>query len=87
MKFTYLLFIPGWSLLACGVKLGTDVANRTVMYLFDSGRETLQQQILNKINNDYADQLNYFNWGMLVFGLWLCIYLFWWIFFYEPKTT
>lgn len=80
IRFIYFLFIIGWSLLGCSFKFGNDLANRTTMFYTENTNSQLQNEIIYKINDNYTSQVIFFEWGIAVFCLWLCLYLTWWIF-------
>jgi hypothetical protein len=80
MRLSYLLFIPGWASLGLSFQSGNSIANRSIMFFLESNNSELVNKILYKINDDYREQLTYFYIGLFIFGVWLCTYLFWWIF-------
>lgn len=42
--------------------------------------------ILEKCNGRLADQIRYFQYSLFAFGLWLALYLLWWIFVDIPPV-
>jgi len=53
---------------------------------FYSENNTQLERIFSETNSDYAKQLKYFKYALLVFGIWLVAYLDWWVFLYVlPK--
>ena len=41
--------------------------------------------IAANINSYASDQIFFLEFGLSVFGLWLTIYLLWWVFWFAPK--
>ena len=76
VKPVYLvLFIPGWYFLVNTIRFGDIITRRGIAATFDSAPI---EEIQNKMNQDFADQLDNFNRGLVCFGIWLILYLLWW---------
>jgi hypothetical protein len=76
-KLIYLVFIPGWIYLALAINAGNIIVRRSMMATLNPARISF---IIEKINDDYAQQLNDFNMALIFFGIWLLLYLIWWVF-------
>lgn len=77
IRFTYLLFAFGWAFLARSIYFGTQVQQVRLAFLFT---KTPKFPALRKaLNLDLLRQVRSLEYGLLVFGLWLAIYLIWWI--------
>lgn len=81
----YLLFIPGWMLVAVSVYFGNKVSRRHTAATFAQNRRRLLE-IGSLMNQDFDWQLSLFNWGLIVFAIWLLIYLIWWVRTDMPVT-
>jgi len=84
IRSMYLLFMPGWLFLVFSMYQGNLVARRYMAAALTSNLETLQG-IGTMVQIDFASQLSMFQIGLAFFILWLLIYLFWWIYYYESK--
>ncbi|HVE59840.1 MAG TPA: hypothetical protein VNB22_23710, partial [Pyrinomonadaceae bacterium] len=84
IRSMYLLFMPGWLFLVFSMYQGNLVARRYMAAALTSKLEILQE-IGAAVNIDFASQLTMFQIGLAFFILWLLIYLFWWIYYYESK--
>jgi hypothetical protein len=75
-KLIYLLFVPGWVFLGLSINSGDMTAREgMVAYLHPEAFE----QVVQKMNDSYANQLDSFKYGLIFFGSWLGSYLFWWL--------
>ncbi len=82
----YLLFIPGWTFLGVSISYGDKVTRRLAAAAFTEDRTALGQ-IAAAMNSDYAAQRGWFYLALLIFGLWLALFLLWWVFAkFEPKS-
>lgn len=78
-RYMYLLFIPGWVFLSLSIYKGSQISLRTAAAAFKQENREILLEIGYKINTALSSQLAFFKWGLLFFGLWLCMYLIWWI--------
>jgi hypothetical protein len=78
-KTFYLLFIPGWILLFCSVYQGNQIKRRIIAAHYAKDEKILKQ-INEAVNNDFDTQLTCFQIGIFIFGVWLILYLLWWMF-------
>jgi hypothetical protein len=84
-KLIYLLFIPGWVFLALSIKCNDTITRRGIAATIDPNRIP---SIVDKMNDEFALQLKDFNIALYLFGLWLLLFLLWWIskdFFIKPN--
>lgn len=86
-KLAYLLFGVGWILIGISIYNGRNITNsKMAAVLFDQKEENLKK-ILKNVNRYYSRQLCFFYWSLSVFGLWLILYLMWWIFGSSPECN
>jgi len=86
-KLIYLLFIPGWIYLAYTIKWGDSIARRGILATIAPDRILV---IADKMNDEFVNQLEDFNLALIFFGIWLLLYLMWWIlndFFSKTKNA
>jgi ABC-type uncharacterized transport system permease subunit len=87
MRIFYLLFLLGWGALAISFMYGNEIAGNGIMAAVGDKNPEILESTLIKMGMTYKDQLRYFYYGMAIFGIWLCIYLFWWIFYYNVSKN
>lgn len=75
----YLLFIPAWLLVSVSMYFGDQISRRYVAALMASREDTFQE-IGSNINSDFAYQILFLQFGLLVFAVWLLFFLLWWVF-------
>jgi len=82
IRLAYLLYLPGWVLLGFSVYYAQLVQRRYIVaVLIDTGQtKGCLRNIAQAINSDFGHQLDFFEWALVCFGIWLVIFLFWWIF-------
>ncbi|SEM24873.1 hypothetical protein SAMN05661044_04673 [Olivibacter domesticus] len=79
-KLVYLLFIVGWILMGVSIYCAKEITGSTIASeLYSDNLESLKE-IFKRCNNLYSKQIRYFNLGLLMFGIWLVLFLIWWIF-------
>jgi hypothetical protein len=76
-KLIYLLFAAGWFFLGKSIVNGDCLVRRSIMAFINQERI---QIIGEKMNDEFALQLNNFKLSLLFFGIWLFLYLLWWVF-------
>lgn len=78
--YTYFLFVVGWGCLGASIFNGENLAR---MYIADAftPKNDLEtaKQIGAKMNRTFRYQLRYFYAGIVFFGIWLVIFLTWFI--------
>ena len=77
VRLIYLLFLPGWLGLACSIYYGTVIARRHVAIQTVLPEHT--RTIFQRMNMDLVSQLEWFRYGILMFGVWLVGVLVWWV--------
>lgn len=86
IRWSFLLFLPGWFLLAWAIYKGTRLHGAYLMYLMGSQHDPYKA--IQYINADAASQQWALKWGLLVFIVWLAVYLFWWTFHRDgPRSN
>ncbi len=86
-KLPYLLFGVGWILIGISIYNGRNITNsKMAAVLYDQNEDNLKE-ILKNVNKYYLRQLRFFNWSLVAFGLWLILYLIWWIFGKSPECN
>lgn len=75
-KLMYLIYIPGWIYLAIDINLGNIISRRQIMAIMESEKIP---SILNKMNEEFTSQISAFRCGLICFGIWLLLFLLWWI--------
>ena len=90
VRAAYFLFIPMWCCLALTVYQGIMVQRSYVAYLVAS-RSTPTQQTLNtiaeNITNATRSQILALETALLIGGLWLLLYIVWWICSNQTEAT
>lgn len=85
-KIPYLLFIAGWLYIAISMYYGLNISGRVMAAeLYKKDNEKLKA-IFTKANNDFDCQLIFFKAALVTFGVWLILYLLWWILIFTPQT-
>ena len=85
VRAIYLLFVPGWLFLGLSVFEGDQLSRSYTATVFAKSHELLLK-IGSNINIELAAQMNYFNWGLGFFALWLVVFVLWWIFGDVPPS-
>ena len=82
VRLAYLLYLPGWLLLGLSVYYGQLIQRRYIAaLLIDTGQAKGDLgKIVQAVNSHFGDQLDFFGWALVCFGIWLVIFLFWWVF-------
>ena len=79
-KLSYFIFIPGWSLIAISIYYGLKVSGTPGAADLHLDDLKMLTNIWEKADLSLNRQLRFFRFGLLVFGLWLILYLTWWVF-------
>lgn len=79
MKLIYLLFVPGWGLLAKSTYYGNLISRNLIASLLTKDTKTILD-INREINDSFSNQLTCFFTSLIFFGTWLVLYVLWWIF-------
>lgn len=86
-RYTYFLFIPGWILGGLVVNTASMMNRSYIAFLFNTNngnfnaetKTAVLKQIEAQINRDFSQLLDYFHAEIIIFGLWLLVYISWWI--------
>jgi hypothetical protein len=78
MRSVYLLFLPGWLLLGMSTYFGDAISRGYLAAQFVP--VDLLPTIARSINHEYVRQQDFLSYGLIVFGLWLVVFLLWWVF-------
>ena len=77
IRCSYVLFVPGWVLSGLSIYFGIRVQEAYLAYLLV--QKTTAAGISQTMNSDASYQISLMEWGLLVFGVWLLVYLCYWI--------
>jgi hypothetical protein len=80
LKMIYLLFILGWLFIGISFYNGKNITSRTIASELNKNNKELLTTIFTDCNTYYSRQLRFFNFALLVFGIWLLLFLLWWVF-------
>lgn len=83
-RIAYLLFIPGWYFLGKSIYYGSEVRAVHLAGLFAPNLN--ENELLTQVGIDAANQSSNLHLGLLMFGVWLALYLAWWIYTDKPGT-
>lgn len=86
-RLAYLLFLVGWAFIGWSMYQGFKITRHTMVLDLHAVNEDALLSIFQKCNKSFANQLKWFQWGLLVFGVWLVLYLLWWIYTDIPNKT
>ncbi len=90
MRATYFLFIPTWLCLALSVYQGISVQRSYVAYLVasrGSPQPKLLAQIAENMTSATRNQILSLEIALVFAGIWLLIYIVWWVFTNQSKET
>ena len=82
-RLAYLAFLPAWFLLYRSIQAGTEIQGAYLGALFSTKPKF--DTLLELVNDRGVAQSELMRYGLLCFGVWLIVYLFWWIFNNEPS--
>ena len=83
VRCAYFAFIPAWFYLAWSIYAGTRVQSVYLAALFSRAPDI--PQLKATLNGDALSQIRRMETGLGFFGLWLTVYLLWWVFNKEVK--
>jgi len=81
VRCSYLAFIPAWFFLSLSVYAGTRVQGVYLAALYSTHPNIAV--LKSKVNDDAVSQIQWMEIGLACFGMWLALYLLWWIFHKE----
>lgn len=83
-RFSYFLFIPGWSFLFVSMMRGVSVQRVYLAYLFTSPTEERIKLLKDAVREDSLNQIRDIEIALCFFCAWLFLYVFWWTLNREP---
>jgi len=78
LRLIYLLFVPAWLFLAISVFYGRQINGRYLAAIF--AKQEFHSSIREQMMGDLQNQIDFLEYGMLLFGIWLIFYILWWVF-------
>jgi hypothetical protein len=78
LRMSYLLFLPGWIAVGYSLYLGNVLSGKYLASLMVK-RDQIAT-IASQVNDAYAGQRLYLLWSLAFFGLWLTVFLLYWVF-------
>jgi hypothetical protein len=81
-RLAYLTFLPAWLFLYGSIQAGTKIQGYYLGALL--AKKPNFERLLIQVNDQAVAQTDSMRYGLIFFGLWLIVYLFWWIFNNEP---
>jgi hypothetical protein len=84
IRWSFLIFLPGWFFLGWAIYEGARVHGAYIAYLMNQRHDP--GKAIQTINADAVSQVSALEWGLAFFFLWLVIYLFWWITHRDKPT-
>jgi hypothetical protein len=78
-RYFYFLFLIGWIFIGISLYYAFTITRRSIVKELYIENSNLLLQILQKCNTAFKWQLKFFQWALLTFGVWLLLYLVWWI--------
>jgi hypothetical protein len=82
MRATYLIFPLGWAVLWGSVDAGMQIRGTYIAYMLRPPKDSAERfSQITKLNTYAIRQMDRLYVGLVIFGIWLMIYLLWWIFF------
>ncbi len=81
VRCAYLAFIPAWAFLSYSIYAGTRVQGVYLAALYSEHPNMTALKLA--VNQDVLSQIRRMEIGLLFFGLWLSVYIMWWVFHKE----
>lgn len=78
-RYFYFLFIIGWIFMGISMYYAFLITRRSMVKDLYISNAKLLTPILQGCNTAFKWQLRFFQWSLLTFGVWLILYLVWWI--------
>ena len=85
-RYFYFLFIVGWILIGISIYHAFSITRTSMVKNLYASNATFLATMLQKCNTAFKWQLRFFQWSLLTFGVWLVLYLIWWICSNLPTT-
>ena len=85
-RLIYMCFLPGWLFLGYSLYYGMQVQQKYVAFILKTSRDaTDTSRMAEAIRSFLGCQRWSLEWALVSFGLWLVLYLLWWLFNQEPE--
>ncbi|HUV58561.1 MAG TPA: hypothetical protein VMW09_00440 [Desulfatiglandales bacterium] len=78
LRLIYLSFPPAWILLAISIFYGRQINGRYLASIFS--KPEFHSSIRAEMMSDLEYQINFLQCGMIFLGIWLILYVLWWVF-------
>jgi hypothetical protein len=85
-KLLYLAFIPGWALLGVSLYYADQLSASFMASIFSSNNNDLVT-IGTNMNGELAKQKNFLSYALIPFGIWIVLFLLWWVFSPDKPPT
>jgi hypothetical protein len=85
VRCSYLAFVPAWFFLSLSIYTGTRVQGVYLAALYSKHPNI--DTFKYAVNDDAMSQIRWMEFGLACFGVWLMLYLAWWIFHKERVST
>lgn len=79
-RYFYLCFLIGWVCIGFSLSYSFSITKSAMGSELNKADPAALMTILKKCNAKLAWQIRYFQYSLFAFGLWLVLYLLWWIF-------
>lgn len=76
-RYVYLCFLIGWVCIGISLYHAFQITKSSMATDLHQKDAAALYLILEKCNNRLADQIRYFQYSLLAFGIWLALYLLW----------
>ena len=78
-RYFYFLFLIGWTHIGISMYHAFSITRSSMVKDLYTENSSFLMAMLQKCNTAFKWQLRFFQWALLVFGLWLLLYLVWWV--------
>lgn len=86
-RLIYLEFVPGWCFLGRSMYFGVQVQRAYLGYLFANPTGETLMKFKGAVNDDALRQILGIQHAVICFGIWLLLYLAWWLFNRDVQQT
>jgi len=84
VRRSYLLFLLPWLLMGMSIFRGIQVQMANVARLFESSPNLTE--VRRTMTHDANAQIQYMEWSLWIFGVWLLCFSVWWV-FHTPQSN
>jgi hypothetical protein len=84
VRRSYLLFLLAWLLMGMSIFRGIQVQMANVARLFESSPNLTE--VRRTMTHDANAQIQYMEWSLWIFGVWLLCFSVWWV-FHTPQSN